>query len=261
LPVYRLDLEYDGADYHGWQVQPGCRTVQGELGAALERLCGAPVRVVGAGRTDAGVHALGQVASFETERELEPRRLLRALGAGLPEDVRVWRAGRASPGFSARASALSRSYSYRMLRRPSPLGRRLRTVLRFPVDVVSMGEAASALGGRHDFTAFASSRTSRPNPICDVLAAEIRGDDIEVRFEVTADHFLHNMVRRLAGVLVEVGRGRLAPDDLRRILEAGDRSRGGPCLPACGLFLVSVAYPSDPEFDSSAVVDGPRWSP
>lgn len=261
MPVYRLDLEYDGSDFHGWQVQPGQRTVQGELASALARLLREPVQVTGAGRTDSGVHALGQVASFETGRDVEPRRLLRALHGILPEDVRAWRAGRASAGFSARFSALSRSYTYRLLRSPSPVGRRLHHALRWAVDVEAMSLAAARLVGEHDFSAFAAKRSVDEHSVCLVHRAEVTGDASRVCFDITANRFLHNMVRRLAGVLVEVGRGRLQVDDVGRVLAGLDPARGGPCLPAHGLFLVEVAYPPDPEFESSTVVDGPRWCP
>lgn len=255
MPTYRLDLEYDGTDFHGWQVQPGQRTVQGQVAAALGRLCGGPVAVVGAGRTDAGVHALAQVASFDVERDLDPVMLLGALRGLLPPDVRVWRAGRASAGFSARHSALSRRYAYHMLRQPSALGRRHHHVLRRAVDARSMAAAAACLLGTHDFSAFAATDSSGPDRICTVLASAVQGDARRLCFEVEANRFLHHMVRRLAGALVEVGRGRLGSGDLARILAERDSSRGGPKLPACGLFLVGVRYPVDSEFETSAAQD------
>jgi tRNA pseudouridine38-40 synthase len=261
MPLYRLDLEYDGTDFHGWQVQPGRRTVQGELSVALERLCGAAVQIAAAGRTDAGVHALGQVASFQLERDVEPRRLLRALAALLPPDVHAWRAGYASPNFSARGTALARSYSYRMLRSPSPLGRRTHHVLLVPVDAARMTQALPALLGGHDFTAFAARRTASPRRECNIERAALEFGDVEIRLEITANRFLHNMVRRIAGCLVEIGRGQRQPESLAEILAARDDRHGGPCLPACGLVLVEVRYPPDPEYAASVVVDGPRWTP
>jgi tRNA pseudouridine38-40 synthase len=175
--------------------------------------------------------------------------------------VRTWRAGRASAGFSARFSALSRRYTYHLLRSPSPVGRRLHHALRWAVDVEAMAQAAACLVGEHDFSAFAVKRSVDEHPMCLVHRAEVTGDASRVCFDITANRFLHNMVRRLAGALVEVGRGRLQGEDVGRILAGLDAARGGPCLPAHGLFLVEVGYPADPEFDSSAVVDGPRWSP
>jgi len=261
MATYRLHLEYDGSAFHGWQVQPGRRTVQAEVEAALGRLLGERICLVGAGRTDAGVHALGQVASFESERMQEPRRLLRGCHGLLPADVHVWAAGVTSPGFSARASATWRRYVYRMVRQPSPLRRHFGHVLRWPVDEQAMAAAAAGLLGTHDFTAFVAHRSAARGRDCTVLRSEIHAEAQEVRFEIVANRFLYNMVRRLSGALLEIGRGRLAAAELERILERRDTGRGGPCLPAHGLYLVEVGYPEDPQFASSAVVDGMRWSP
>lgn len=261
MPVYRLDLQYDGTEFSGWQVQPGRRTVQGELARALATFCGSPVRVVGAGRTDAGVHALAQVASFECEREIDPERLSRALAALLPPDIHVWWCGRAADGFSARGSARWRAYSYRMLRAPHAMGRRYHHLLTTPVDPARMAQAAARLVGEHDFTAFASTRSAGPGWDCVVHRAELLDESPRLRFEIRANRFLHNMVRRLTGALVEVGRGRLQPEDLDTILSQGDRSRGGPCLPPNGLFLVGVGYDAGTIGPGSGVVDGPPWSP
>jgi tRNA pseudouridine38-40 synthase len=257
MPTYRLHLEYDGTDFHGWQVQPGQRTVQGELIEALSRLCGEPVRVTGAGRTDAGVHARMQVASFDAATEWEAIRLLRAVNAVLPDDLRVWRAGRTADGFSARASALERRYEYRMLRRPDVLARRTHHLLRWAVDPENMAAAAGSLVGEHDFAAFAASPGGDGGYECRVTHAAIRASDKSVVVEIAANRFLHNMVRRLSGALVEVGRGRLRAAEMEQILALRDVPRGGPCLPAAGLCLVAVAYPPDPVFDAGAVVDAP----
>jgi tRNA pseudouridine38-40 synthase len=261
MPTYRLHLEYDGTAFHGWQVQPGQRTVQAELEAALGTLLGATPRVVAAGRTDAGVHALGQVASFFSDVQLDPRRLLRACNGLLPADVHVWEAGEAGAGFSARTSALWRRYVYRMIRQPSPLRRQHGFVLRWPVRDEAMAAAAIQLLGTHDFTAFVAQACSAAGRECTILRSEVHAEAQEIRFEIVANRFLYNMVRRLSGVLVEVGRGRLAPAEMARILAERDVARGGPCLPAHGLHLVEVGYPEDPQFAASGVVDGTPWSP
>jgi len=233
MPNYRVDLEYDGSRFHGWQAQPGeTRTVQGELQCALATLCGTGVRVVGAGRTDAGVHALGQVASFKIEEEKEPQRFLRGLNALLPCDVRAHRLQIVPDDFSARTSALWRRYAH---------------ALPGAVDVQAMAAATAFIVGDHDFTAFARSDSAGVDRCCRVLDAHLDTDTHLVRFEITANRFLHNMVRRLAGAIVEVGRGRFVPGKLAEILQTGDTSRGGPCLPACGLFLLEVRYPDDSE--------------
>jgi tRNA pseudouridine38-40 synthase len=257
MPTYRLHLEYDGSAFRGWQVQPGKRTVQGELHAALSQLFRQPVEVVGAGRTDAGVHALGQVASFESALEFEPRRLLHALAGLLPGDARVWGAGHASAGFSARHSALSRHYRYRLWRGSSAFTRRTHQVLEHEVDLEAMHTAAALWIGEHDFTAFASTRSAASHRRCRVSEAQLRAAGPQLRFDVTADRFLQNMVRRLAGTLVEVGRGRRTVAQVQEALVTGDPRGCGPCLSPAGLFLLEVRYPADRTFEASAVWDAP----
>jgi tRNA pseudouridine38-40 synthase len=257
VPTYRLELEYDGSAFHGWQVQPGRRTVQGELVAALGRLCGTPPRVEGAGRTDAGVHALGQVASFTTDAVLEPQRLLFALAGLLPADMRVHRAGRAAPEFSARHSAASRAYRYQWLKASSALLHRFHADLAPPFDVGAMQAAASELLGEHDFTAFAAAASGGGR--CRVLVARVVDEGVRLGFEIEADRFLHNMVRRLSGTLADVGRGRETPAGLAAALRS--TAPRGPCLPARGLFLVAVRYPPDAEYEATAVAAPPPVAP
>ena len=257
MPAYRLHLEYDGTAFRGWQVQPGKRTVQGELHGALSQLFRQPVEVVGAGRTDAGVHALGQVASFECDLEFEPRRLLHALAGLLPGDVRVWGVGYAGAGFSARHNALSRHYRYRFRRGASVFARRTHHVLAHEVDLEAMRTVAALWVGEHDFSAFAATRSAASHRRCRVLEAQLRGAEPQLWFEVTADRFLQNMVRRLAGTLIEVGRGRRTVAEVRHALVTGDPRGCGPCLPPEGLFLLEVRYPADRTFEASAVWDAP----
>jgi len=252
MPHYRIHLEYDGLDFHGWQIQPGRRTVQETLTEVLTRLdAGVRVRVEGAGRTDAGVHALGQVASFALQRDWTPERLRRAMNSHLPADVHVHAVMQASPEFSARASALWRRYRYQMLRRPSPAGRRTHHVLLWPVDPEPMQRAAAHLVGEHDFSAFARLHPEVGSR-CEVFEARIAADAARIDFEIRANRFLHNMVRRLTGVLVEVGRGRLQPADVGEILATRDIQRGGPCLPPHGLFLLEVGYADPAGVDGAA---------
>lgn len=257
MALYRLHLEYDGTAYRGWQVQPGRRTVQGELNAALSRLFSEPVATVGAGRTDAGVHAAGQVASFEAVRVFDSRRLLHALAGLLPRDVRVWGAGRAAADFSARHSALSRRYRYRFWRGASVFALRTHQVLDYELNLDAMHGAAALWLGEHDFTAFAASRPFVPHRRCRLLDSRLVADGHELRFEVAADRFLHNMVRRLAGTLIEVGRGRTTVAQVRQALTTGDPRYCGPCLPPQGLFLLEVRYPADDAFEASAAWDAP----
>lgn len=255
MPNYRMDVEYDGTDFKGWQVQPGQRTVQGELRAALARLVQDEVTLVGAGRTDAGVHAWGQVASFETPAPRAPEELGRGLNALLPADVRVLHVVQAPAGFSARHSAVSRSYRYQMLRRRSALWRRFYYELPHDVREGAMVEAAELFLGDQDFTAFVAADAGE-RCRCVVGRSQVTASDDAIYFDITADRFLHNMVRRLAGVLVEVGRGRFAPGDVRGILEKRDRSRGGPCLPPHGLFLVGVRYGPEHEVETLGIGSG-----
>jgi tRNA pseudouridine38-40 synthase len=241
MPTVRLDLEYDGTDFRGWQVQPGARTVQGCLEEALGDILGQAVRLTGAGRTDAGVHALGQVASFRHEPLPPAPQLLRRLNIGTPGDIRVTALQFVEDDFSARHSARARRYRYQMLRQRSALWTRYHHELRAPVDVERMHEAAQQFLGEQDFSAFAHVDPEANNR-CLVSRAVVHGDASRVWFEITANRFLHNMVRRLAGILVEVGRGRLQTPDVVDILRHRDHSRGGPCLPARGLFFVAVDY-------------------
>jgi tRNA pseudouridine38-40 synthase len=242
---YRLDLEYDGSDFHGWQVQPGLRTVQGELQRALEKFLRQEVQAEGAGRTDAGVHALGQVASFECSKEKPPERLLGALHSLLPRDILVRSVRLVAPEFSARHSAVARSYRFRLFQGRSALWRRFCLEVPRRLDVEAMDVAARQFLGEHDFRAFAASSTG-DSCTCLVERAGLRRSGPWIEFDITANRFVHNMVRRLTGVLLEVGRGRLHPGEAGEILRSGDRRRGGPCLPPQGLFLLRVRYPGEP---------------
>jgi tRNA pseudouridine38-40 synthase len=244
MPTFRLTLEYDGTDFAGWQRQAqGERTVQATLAAALAEIAGAPVRVTGAGRTDAGVHAEGQVASVELETGLDAEGLRRALNGVLPPDVAVVEAARAGPEFHARFAARSKLYRYRLWNgaSPSPL-RAARTHRVFtPLDLPAMRRAAAHLLGCHDFRSFQAARAA-PGPTLRTLtrlevAGESRG---EVQIWVEGDAFLRHMVRILTGTLVEVGIGRSDPDAMPAVLAARDRSRAGPTAPARGLCLVRV---------------------
>lgn len=248
----RLTLEYHGAKFSGWQVQPQRRTVQGILEAACEGVAGKPVRVHGAGRTDAGVHAEGQVAHLDWPGVSLPRSLREALDAHLPDDLAVVDAVATRADFDARRDALSKRYRYRILaqRARSPLRSGLSWHLRGPLDCDAMRRSAESLLGDRDFAAFRGAPGGAPphqstHRTLDVLRVERAGDEIQIVAE--ARSFLRYMVRNLVGTLVEVGAGRLSPGDLSGILESGDRSRVGPTAPAHGLCLVRVKYPGDDE--------------
>jgi tRNA pseudouridine38-40 synthase len=246
---YRLTLAYDGTDFLGWQRQAdgAGRTVQGELEAALARLsAGEPVPVAGAGRTDAGVHALGQVASFDLSRDAPPEELQRALNAILPADVRVLEAARAAEDFHARRRAVSKLYRYELDCGGVLLPQRSRYVGWVPwsLDPARVAAAAALFPGRHDFASLASSGGSVATTTRTVLRSEARFDGRTLVYETEADGFLRKMVRSMVGGLVAAGRGATSVDDLARALAARDRRAWPPPAEARGLTLVRVAYPA-----------------
>lgn len=241
---YRLDIEYDGAGFSGWARQLGLRTVQGELETALETVLREPVTLTVAGRTDAGVHALGQVASFHTDAPI-PDDLFRRLNGLCPRDVAVTAAGPAPEGFDARADATSRTYVYRLAtRRPSsPFERGRAFWWPHAVDRGALDACAAALLGRHDFTAFTPTQTDHVHFERIVFAAawEQRPGDV-LAFRVRADAFMRSMVRALVGTMLEVSSARRSVEDLTGLLAGAPRSRAGETAPAHGLYLESVEY-------------------
>jgi tRNA pseudouridine38-40 synthase len=251
LPLYRVTLAYDGTDFAGWQLQRpgGGRSVQGALEEALARLSGGErVAVAGAGRTDAGVHALGQVAAFDLARALEPADLARALNGLLPEDVRVLAAARAAPGFHPRRSAVSKLYRYELDSGgvPLPQRRRFAAFVPAPLDEAAVREAAALYLGRRDFASLASSGGSARTTVRTVTRSHAAFDGTTLVYEAEADGFLRKMVRSMVGGLIAAGRGVETPAGLERALAARDRRAWPPPAPACGLTLVRVSYPPAP---------------
>lgn len=251
---FRVVLEYDGSEFQGWQLQRSVRTVQGVLEEALAKITASSVRVTGAGRTDAGVHALGQVAHFDAQTRLRPLELRAALNAGLPKDVAALQVLAAAPDFHARYHALGKRYAYRILNRPTPAPARRRFVwhLRRPLALQAMEQAARALLGERDFAAFRGSPGGAPtdqNTVrrLDLLEVERREDELWIVAE--APSFLRYMVRNLVGTLVEVGLGKRSPDDPARVLASRDRKLAGATAPAQGLVLEAIRYPDDPQSD------------
>ena len=241
---YKLILEYEGTAYHGWQVQPGLPTIQGLLQDALARIVGAPVSVTGAGRTDAGVHALAQVASFRADTRLDLPTLRRALNASLPRDIVVRQAAEVPPEFDARRSARSKIYRYSILCRDHPsafLGRHSLYVPH-PLEFAAMARAAELVVGTHDFSAFRAGTCTAATPVRTVLRAAWRQDGDLWHFEITANAFLQHMVRILVGTLLEVGRGKRPPSHVAEVLVTKDRRRAGKTAPPHGLCLVEVHY-------------------
>ncbi|MFQ5510720.1 MAG: tRNA pseudouridine(38-40) synthase TruA [Candidatus Krumholzibacteriia bacterium] len=239
---FKMLVEYDGTDFHGWQRQPNLRTVQGTMEEALEAILGTAVQVNGAGRTDTGVHALGQTCSTVLDTALTPARLRGAIGSKLPEDIQVYRVSDVDMKFHARFSARSRRYSYYLRTEPTAIWRRFAYVVTTPLNVDDMQAAAAHLMGERDFTSFTPSRSTGVPAICDVRAAEVERHDEVISITLEADHFLHHMVRVIVGTLIEVGRGKYPPEHLEDILCRRDRTAAGPTIPPNGLFLTGVRY-------------------
>jgi tRNA pseudouridine38-40 synthase len=249
LPLYRVTLAYDGTDFAGFQLQRGAsRTVQGELEQALGRLAGGErVGVAAAGRTDAGVHALGQVAAFELTRALEPAVLQRALNGLLPEDVRVTDAALAPPGFHPRKSATSKLYRYVLDCGgvQPPQRRRFAGYCPDGLDAAAVHAAAALYLGRHDFASLASAGSSVKTTVRTVTRSEAAFESGTLVYEAAADGFLRKMVRSMVGGLIAAGRGAASLGELEGALAARDRRQWPAPAPACGLTLVRVDYPPD----------------
>lgn len=243
MATVRLELEYDGTLFRGWAAQPGQRTVQGELEAALATVLREPVKLAVAGRTDTGVHALGQVASFVTSSEIKGDLARRLNGVG-PDDIAVTAATAVDDGFDARRSAKSRSYRYRLLARsassPFEQGRALWWPHRYNLEALEA--CAAALPGNHDFTAFTPTQTDHVRFDRDIYAASWELDGDILTFQITADAFMRNMVRILVGTMLEVANGRRSTANFTKLLKGAPRTEAGDTAPPHGLYLESVSY-------------------
>ena len=245
MHTMRLLVSYDGTDLLGWQIQPRGRTGQAELEKALTKVLKTEVKTAAAGRTDAGVHATGQVISFQTPIVIPARAWVPALNSVLPRDIAVWRAEEASPDFHARHSAISRTYRYTLVHRGprAPLKARHASWIEGPLDVAAMQEVWSTLLGTHDFTHFGSTGSDPVNPICTVTQAQLTEDTDTLYFDVTANHFLYHMVRRLVGTAIRVGRGILSAEGFQDTWRGLAPKPSGPTAPPHGLTFVGVGYP------------------
>ena len=243
MSTVRLDIEYDGSGFRGWSKQPFLRTVQGELEAALTTVLRTPVELTVAGRTDTGVHAWGQVASFDTEAEIPDDLAYRLNGVG-PDDLAVSAAAIVADGFNARHNATSRSYCYRVLvrRAPSPFERGRALWWPHRLDRDALDACAAALPGTHDFTAFTPTQTEHVRFERDIHAATWSAEGDILSFRVTADAFMRNMVRVLVGTQLEVAAGRRSLDSFTRLLRGATRSEAGDTAPPHGLYLELVSY-------------------
>jgi tRNA pseudouridine38-40 synthase len=238
----KLVLEYDGSDFFGWQRQPLLRTVQGEVEKAFQSLTQNEVKITAAGRTDTGVHALGQVANFQTESALSIETFCRGGNALLPDDIRILSAEEVPENFNARFSAIARHYQYVMCTRPTAIRRKFCWHVKETIAVAPMQQACQFLIGEKDFSSFCQAGAELDNFLCDVSYARFTQTDKQIVFEIGANRFLHNMVRILVGTLLGIGQGKQQPQELTGILEAKDRKVAGTTAPAYGLFLVRVDY-------------------
>jgi len=249
VPNLRLTLEYEGTRYRGWQEQKNARTVAGELRQAIEAVAGEPVELGGAGRTDAGVHALEQVAHLRLAGRIDPHRFVAAVNDRLPPDIHLLGARPAPKGFHARHGALSRSYLYQISRRRTALAKRFVWWVKRPLDAAVMAAVVPALVGRHDFAAFCEKPAEQSSTLVEVERCELASAGDLVLVRLVASHFLWKMVRRVVGTLVEVGAGALDGRDLAALLEPGHRGAHRPAewtAPPSGLFLERVIYAGDP---------------
>jgi tRNA pseudouridine38-40 synthase len=244
MKTIRLTIEYDGTDFVGWQIQPNGRSVQEVLEQALAEVLGTEVRLHSAGRTDAGVHARGMMAHFETDRELPLAAYREGVNRLLPPDVAVREAAEAPAGFHSRFDARGKWYRYTLLRAPvrSPLNCRTTWHLRTPLDRAAMSRAAQAFVGRHDFAAFRAAGCDARTTVREIFSLQLEEQGELMFIDVRGDGFLRNMVRVMVGTLVEIGMGRRSESDVAQLLHAGCRQKAGRTAPAQGLCLMEVWY-------------------
>lgn len=245
----KLTVAYDGTAYAGWQLQPGQPTIEGKLNSKLSDLLGEEITVIGASRTDSGVHALGNVAVFDTDSRIPAEKICLALNQQLPEDIRVQASEQVEPDFHPRRTVSQKTYEYRILNKriAIPMERLYSHHVYYSIDVAQMQKAAEYLVGEHDFKSFCSVKTQAESTVRMIyrLSVSKAGDIINI--SVTGSGFLYNMVRIIAGTLLEVGRGAYPPEKISEILKGCDRSLAGPTAPANGLTLIDIEYLQDIE--------------
>ena len=240
----RLTVAYDGTDYCGWQVQNNGATIEGELNTALTQLTGQTVKVIGASRTDAGVHARGNVAVFDTESSIPPERFLYAVNALLPEDIVVVDSCEVAADWHPRHCNTEKTYEYRVLNQklPDPMRRRDTYFVSFPLDLEKMRKAAGYLEGEHDFKSFCNVHTHVEDTVRTIYRLEVIREENVITFRVRGNGFLYNMVRIISGTLIEIGNGQYPPERMDKILKACDRGAAGPTAPAQGLTLMGIEF-------------------
>ena len=239
-----LIVAYDGTEYHGWQVQPNARTIEGELNRCLSELLQEDIQVIGASRTDAGVHAKGNIAVFDTDARMPAEKISYALNQRLPKDIVIQKSCQVDADFHPRHCDTRKTYSYHIYRGefPMPLRTRYSYFTYVPLDGTEMREAAAFFLGEHDFKSFCSANTQVESTVRTIEFLDVTEDDQELVITIRGNGFLYNMVRIIAGTLVDVGRGFLAVEDIPNILKACNRERAGQTLPACGLVLEKYEF-------------------
>ena len=242
---YFIELSYNGTAYHGWQNQPNAISVQEVIENALSTLKGEPVSIVGAGRTDSGVHAKQMFAHFDTDRQVDCDTLTYKLNAFLPKDVAIHRVFKVKSESHARFDALSRRYLYRLALDKNPFNFDSAYVMQKPLDIDMMNAASKFLLGHKDFQCFSKSNTDVKTYYCNIMEAQWKRVDDELHFTIKADRFLRNMVRAIVGTLINVGLGKITLEDLKAIIISKNRSEAGYSVPAHGLYLTRIEYPED----------------
>ena len=240
----KLTIAYDGTNYCGWQVQPNGITIEEVLNKALAKMTGEEITVIGASRTDSGVHAMGNVAVFDTNTTIPAEKIAIALNQKLPDDIVVVKSEEVSLDFHPRYCDCSKTYEYHIIntRIPIPTKRHTNYFVSYVLDIDKMRQAASYLVGEHDFVSFCNVRTDVENTVRTITALDILTNGNEITIRITGNGFLYNMVRIIVGTLIRVGRGFYAPEKVREILEAKDRKAAGVTAPAHGLMLVEIKY-------------------
>lgn len=242
---YLLDLQFRGTNYHGWQIQPNANTVQAEVEKALSTILQAKTEIVGAGRTDTGVHAKQMVAHFETKEPVEVTTLTHRLNSMLPKDISVREAKQVKANFHARFDAISRSYRYQITKIKDPFLQDMAYYFKHELDLQAMNEAAKHLIGEHDFSCFSKAHTQTFTNNCTLSHAIWKEEGHQLFFDVSANRFLRNMVRAMVGTLIEVGEGRRSSESMLDLLASKNRSEAGVSVPAHGLYLTHVVYPEE----------------
>jgi tRNA pseudouridine38-40 synthase len=248
MPNYKIKIQYDGTDFHGWQIQKDKKTIQGEISRALTIITGKRVRITGSGRTDAGVHALDQTANFYTTLNIEAHSMLKALNSLLPQTIRIIKSDIVDNSFNARFHCIEKTYMYSIFRGKIITPFLYRYYLHYPynIDINKMQQAAKNMLGERDFTSF-TSKSSANNYVKELKKIEFTEEENILRMFFVGSGFLRYMVRTIVGTLLEVGSGKIQPDEIQNIIEAKDRSLAGPTSPPQGLFLFKAKYPEEYE--------------